>query len=81
MKKAKPRRVFIIFDDFGNRMGHGTYYPFGGNCQVYFKRQNYAAIQLSSLGDVMLFEGVRGMDWKDERSKNNGQSENETQAG
>ena len=64
MSKAKPRREFVIFDDFGNRIGHGTYYPFGGNCQVYFKRQNYAAIQLSSFADVMLYRGVRGIDWK-----------------
>ena len=55
MSKAKQRREFIIFDDFGNRIGHGTYYPFGGNCQVYFKRQNYAAVQLSSFADVMLY--------------------------
>ena len=66
MSKEKPRREFIIFDDFGNRIGHGVYYPYGGNVQVYFKSQNYASIQLASFADVMLYRGVRGIDWKDE---------------
>ena len=59
----KKRHEFVICDFSNKEIGYGTVYSYGGNCQVYLEQDKYAARQLAMLGEVMLFEDVKSMEW------------------
>ena len=63
---AKTRKKFYIFNCLQTEIGYGVYYPHGGNCQVYFYKDNHASIQVASLGEVMHYDGVFGIEWDQE---------------
>ena len=44
-------------------IGHGVYYPYGGNVQAYFQAHGYAAWQFHSIAEVLQFKGVKGIVW------------------
>ena len=62
-KDGKQRLKFYLLDSSDEQIGYGNYYPYGGNCQVYLKSQNYAAVQHANLADVLRYEGVRKFEW------------------
>ena len=64
MPDKKTRWTFLIRGFDGDQIGHGTYYPTGGNCQVYFEAYDYAAWQLADLGSVMLYHDVKSIEWE-----------------
>ena len=61
----KARRKFWVLGDNYAIIGYGLFYPYGANVQVYFAEHGYAAWQMHSLSEVMLYEGVRGIQWHD----------------
>lgn len=63
----KSRWEFLLFDVTGSQVGHGTYYPFGGNVQVCLKSENYASWQFASISEVLLIAGVSGFRWKHQK--------------
>ena len=59
----KPRKEFILKDANGQQIGHGTYYPYGDNVQVYMGSANHAAWQEATLGQVLLLKEVACFEW------------------
>ncbi len=60
----KERRSFLLFDVAGKQIGHGVYYPIGGNVQVWMA-PDYAAWQYHGIGEVLKIPEVNGFRWKD----------------
>lgn len=59
----KARKPFVLFDAKNICIGYGTFYPAGGNVQVYLKSADYAAHQYHSIAEVLLIPEVIGFRW------------------
>ena len=59
----KKRRYFTLLNAQSIRIGWGTYYTDGGNCQVYMKAHKGAAWEFSTLADVLMIDGVNKFVW------------------
>ena len=64
----KPRKYFIVKDKDGNQTGHGVYYPFGDNVQVFLKSSGFSAWQEANLGQVLLLKDVACFEWVKEKT-------------
>ena len=60
----KPRKMFTLWGKGSALLGYGIYYPHGGNVQLFLKSSGYEAWQISSLGEVLLLEGVISFRWR-----------------
>ena len=65
----KPRKSFILKNENGQQVGHGTYYPYGDNVQVYLKSSKYASWQEATLGQVLLLKEVTCFEWEKEETQ------------
>ena len=64
----KPRKYFIVKDKDGNQTGHGVYYPFGDNVQVFLNSSKNASWQEANLGQVLLLKDVACFEWVKEKT-------------
>ena len=60
---TKPRKPFILKNENGQQIGHGIYYPFGDNAQVFLKSSGFSAWQEANLGQVLLLKEVASFEW------------------
>ena len=59
---AKKRRYFTLTNAKKQIIGHGIYYPAGGNVQVFMKPHNQAW-QFASIVEALLLNGVHSLSW------------------
>ena len=60
----KKRLPFMLFDVAGKQIGHGVYYPIGGNVQVWMA-PDYASWQFCSVAEALNIPEVNGFRWKE----------------
>lgn len=63
------RRYFTLYNQSRFVVGHGIYYPKGGNVQVYMKAQGNTAWQFSTLAEALLLDDVQGFQWHSDISE------------
>lgn len=61
----KARKPFLLFDVAGLVIGHGVYYPIGGNVQVWMS-PHYTSWQYHSLAEALSIPEVNGFRWKEQ---------------
>ena len=54
------KRLFRLFDDNENEIGHGVYYPEGESVQVYFDGTVHRGV---GIGQVLCLEMVKSFMW------------------